>query len=497
MIRLLLLLSGCHTTVPAPVPTAPAADLAARPDPAPPMLPPQACEGPTAPFVVGGRVVDTAGAPLAGEAVLLQPAPDEPPREIARTDADGLFRVELDSLGVVTVADRVTMPWGECVRPPPEGQEVALRLIAATSCPVELSVTDERGQPVEGAVVRWIARQSGQPFEGEESAGSDRDGRLSLPRLPCGDVALDVRKPGLATARSDRGVPPALRSPCRVGTDADGVRTCFENRPAATAPTIGVELARAVALRGRVREPGGSPVVGARATLLLVNSTWTDERGQFELWVPPAVLRDKRFLRISSIDHQDVTVETTGELPSDAGAAPANTWDLTLLPTRPVIIRCAGLDQDRCDSVYLSCGVEGEPPLHECGSEGREVCECPVSPDHPSVVSGGGVSVYVPGEPHAWLDFRGLSGQVSGRVAGGGACSVRLDRPESTRVDPKRPLEVRTARCDERGAFQIAGVASGPWELRVSRPGVGEGVPEPRRVEVGDGVLDLGELSVE
>jgi len=384
-----LLGASCAPQAHAPVPVAQSADLVARPLVLPPAEPP--CTGETAPYEVEAYIRWADGTPAEGIPFGFDADNTGSWSEMGRTGPDGRVTVTLDHVGRIGVIGYLADHPARCARPPRETAKALEELSIARVCPVTVVARGVDGAPIAGTRVGWEARQGSKTFRGEAESETDASGATSLPDLPCGEVAVHAWRAGLAQTRSDRQVPGELRAPCLVG-DLENVRTCFVTGRAGAAagtPTIGVELGPAVELHGRVRDTNGQPVVGARAALLLVGDTVTDADGRFDLWIPPSALREKRFLAVRSPEHSDVTVEVFGDGGTDgltdaaAQAAPDETggWatEITLEPTHQVTTHCAGFPGDRCDSLVLTCAIEGKKSLHECAEDDASRCECPAS----------------------------------------------------------------------------------------------------------------------
>jgi len=240
---------------PAQPPTAPAAPSAPRPEaaaaPAPGDAPP-AADVPAAPadgrVEARGTVKDEQGLPVPGVEVLVlegeEPAKDE---KGARTGQDGRFSLRLEPLGWVQVEARhpdfvAARGW---VRP---GDTAGATLVLRHGARLTVSVRRPDGRPAEGAEARAIA-VSRQGVQGVWSWREERpvasgktgpDGRAVLGNAPEGNLLVGVVHAEFAAARAEVEV--HGRDPVEIE----------------------VTLGYGGTVSGRVLDPEGKPVAGAR-----------------------------------------------------------------------------------------------------------------------------------------------------------------------------------------------------------------------------------------
>ncbi|MEO8348899.1 MAG: carboxypeptidase regulatory-like domain-containing protein [Acidobacteriota bacterium] len=223
---------------------------------------------------VTGRVLDSAGAPVAGakvvweanrsdEETLVDETLGTSPAGIGETvtDAEGRFKVALDKPGV-EVAIRVlpgALPGALLGGPYDSSEDVALGDVELTAAEkVSGRVTDDAGKPVAGAKVRAYG---GLPFEDEDvtlyaEATTGADGSFSMVNAPA--------SAGRVTARAN-GYSPATQ-------------TSFRERVTAGKLT----LRTGGSVTGTVLDPAGKPVEGA----VVVTGTLaakTDASGAYRL----------------------------------------------------------------------------------------------------------------------------------------------------------------------------------------------------------------------
>ncbi len=251
-----------------PVPQVPSLPISAPPSP-PPTAPPPSRPAPAA----TGQVTDREGHPIPGARVLsfpddlpvpLDPASvrgEQGPGRVSMADADGRFSVTLAGtsplFSIRAEAEGYGPTWASGVRP---GSDVALTLDGPGT--IVGSVTDTRGDPVPGAVVRVATLVDLTRTARETTTGADGAYRLTgVPTAP-GLYSLEVSAPGLATAL--RVLPETPRPGEEIRYD--------------------VILARWCVLRGRVLDGRtNEPVPGARVVLCATACTggggWTSSTG--------------------------------------------------------------------------------------------------------------------------------------------------------------------------------------------------------------------------
>jgi protocatechuate 3,4-dioxygenase beta subunit len=169
---------------------------------------------------VSGRVLDSAGTPVAGAKVtwesyrtdedsLVDETKGETPTAIGETttDAAGRFRVTLDKPGV-EVTIRVlpgSLPGALLEGPYDSSEDVTLDDVELPATEkMSGRVTDEAGKPVAGARVR--ARGGASPFDEDDvnfyaEATTGADGLYSISNAPTNGGALSVRAAGYSPSR--------------------------------------------------------------------------------------------------------------------------------------------------------------------------------------------------------------------------------------------------------------------------------------------------------
>jgi len=249
---------------------------------------------------VSGTVVDPAGNPVAGAAIVPRVLPwwmiVNPgnlstvrllplPAPLAVTGPDGRFDLgELPAAPMIVEAMAPGYPPVRSKRLPlPPGAHPAVLLKLRRGATLSLRVTDPQGAPLEGVAVTVhlpdaTSRSSGAMMlgagtEGEKrqepvaSAATDREGRATLRAVPTGKVLVQLVKSGFVT-----------RTLYKVTVD-----------PAGT--DLGdVVLEPGVTVAGTVVDPDGNPVAGAQvmatrtAEAPVFSPTVTaDEKGHFEV----------------------------------------------------------------------------------------------------------------------------------------------------------------------------------------------------------------------
>jgi len=262
---------------PSRTPATPAAPRAAEDaSAAPPDAADAAPHAPTGPLRVRGRVVDPAGAPLAGVGIGV--AEDGRERAVATSDAAGGFEADVDGPGVTLVVEDAGLT---AVRGGYVGRRSvdAVHLVVAThDVAVTGRVVDGAGQPLRGVALRAElapAALAGFPLPLDTtlarswSATSAADGGFRLdgvPALPEG-VLLSARL---------RGFEPEVRT-LELGGGASHHVDVALRRRAAGGPL----------LEGRVVHAGGEPAAGARVVLGNLAPARADDAGGFRIELEP------------------------------------------------------------------------------------------------------------------------------------------------------------------------------------------------------------------
>jgi protocatechuate 3,4-dioxygenase beta subunit len=228
--------------------------------------------------IVTGRVIDSAGTPVAGakvaweayrgdEQVLVDETKGTTPSRIGETttDAAGRFQVRLDKPGV-EVSLRIlpgSFPAALIAGPFDSSEDVGLDDVELPA-PEKLSgrVTDEAGKPIAGARIRV---RGGFAFEDDDAVSyaettSAADGFWSIPNAPANAGRVSVRAAGYAPATQ-----PGLQR----------------------RSVVNVTLKKGGAIRGTVSDAAGKP---AEVATVIVGeiATATDAAGTFELSGVPA-----------------------------------------------------------------------------------------------------------------------------------------------------------------------------------------------------------------
>jgi protocatechuate 3,4-dioxygenase beta subunit len=253
---------------------------------------------------VSGRVLDSAGAPVAGakvtwegyrtnEETLVDETSGPTPSSLGETstDAAGRFRVPLDKPGL-EVTIRVlpgALPGALLEGPFDSMEDIALDDVELPAAErVSGRVTDEAGKPVAGARVRVTG---GLGFEEEDvvfyaSAKSGADGSYSIANAPAGNGGLSVRAAGFSLSRQ----PSAQR------------RT-----------TVNVTLKKGGTIRGIVTDAAGKAAEGATVITgsLAVKA---NASGAYELGgVPPGTREVEAFWKEDIAARRDTVHVTKGE----------------------------------------------------------------------------------------------------------------------------------------------------------------------------------------
>ena len=230
---------------------------------------------PASESTVRGRVIDVVARPIAGVAIGVRLTDDETLRIDAPgstsapvTAADGSFSIAADDArGRLTVLDEswATVLEGKPVRP---GSDQESLIVVAPRIELSGVVLDEFGLPIEGAVVRLVAP-------------SDLRARLSAVL----DFSVDVH---LSTVSDARGrfalsAAPAIAG-ATLGAEAKDFQPHEQEAPLVSRADLVLTCERPVLtsslLEGRVLDPAGAPVEGARVSLG-VDATKSDADGRF------------------------------------------------------------------------------------------------------------------------------------------------------------------------------------------------------------------------
>ena len=228
-----------------------------------------------------GRAIDATGAGISNLSVRLLVRGAQAARGIdlaARVTSDGRFEIEGLPAGR-RVRLNLSAPGygsGGCETDAPKPGQHAVETEPVTLARADLAlggiVLDAKGRPLEGATV--IAQGEEQP---SASRQSDSEGRFSFKNICAGPVQLSVSSPDRqSTALS-----------AQAGETNLVVRFPDPNVDASGAPMPKIA--------GVVTLPDGAPARGVRTILLPVNQYGqrTDDRGRFELSLPPTAFRPR------------------------------------------------------------------------------------------------------------------------------------------------------------------------------------------------------------
>jgi hypothetical protein len=297
------------------------------------------------------------------------------------------------------------------------------------------------GGPVAGAEVVVEVRHNSLLI-GEDAAASDDRGQVRFDDLPCGATTVRAEAPGMVAAYTELPLSP----------EAGLVR-------------IDLLMQGGMVLQGRVTGPEGEAVADARISAWPAADT-TDADGRYTLTVSP---QERVWVRAEAFGYVSSREEARVEEP-----APGITvdLDLELEAARHVRVYCAGMPEDDCGDVFLSCTEPFVPFGNSCRQwDALEamVCHCP---DGDAAVRGGGRSVLIgPDEDEAWLDFRNTGSLVGGvRFEGEPApgCDVAVIRiPTGLEDVPRGGFAARRTKTDLEGRYELLGLVEGDWQVEV------------------------------
>lgn len=224
-------------------------------------------------FQLGGRVVDTSGAPVANARIAIRVRGEREELDGAVTGPDGRFRAALEVPGPfeLTAARRK----GDTPSPPQRvevpGDTLEFVLPAVES--LRGTVVDASGQPRGGVVVQAVATQLPQ-----WSAMAQRAQELDLEAFAA--MAKAMRQHHEATTAPDGSFTIPLSSPALVFAEGAGQRT----EPVMATPQAPVQLVLGPRARatGRVLDWNAKPV-----SRFSINGKWFDSpEGRFEVLLP-------------------------------------------------------------------------------------------------------------------------------------------------------------------------------------------------------------------
>ncbi len=276
---------------------------------------------------MGGIVVAAAERPVEGVTVLMTVTrfgPGERPANAtgfesysipSRTGPDGRWRTDSVPPGADEVKLRLfhpefvsdgtsTLGWPARAPKLAALRDQSDRQVILKGLALEGRVIDEQGRPIAGARIEDSTRALGSS-EFAWCHPSDAEGRFHV-HLPRG-------KSFLLTATAEGYVP---------GTGAVS--------PDPDRPALAFQLVRGKRLRGRVVDPAGHPVEGARVYAGMIEPrikplafhSWTDEHGRFEWGEAPAEAVDFRFTAEGYMN-DDVHRLTAGDAEAEVRLRPA------------------------------------------------------------------------------------------------------------------------------------------------------------------------------
>ncbi|MBX2802070.1 MAG: hypothetical protein KTR31_30595 [Myxococcales bacterium] len=386
---------------------------------------------------------------------------------VGHSDRDGIFDISVEGPALVAFRSVKTSGWDDCVW---AGADAYREVEAYRARRRIVEVVDVHGEPVADVTLLDKATVLGV---------TGPDGRL---RSDSDRVAAELH----------------VRHPRFLEEQVDVVE-----RPGEEATLTRVVVAERKTLMGRViAADTGRPIAGAEVRSHPWTA-WTDADGTYELavdgwWPMGSVL----WVEAVSAGYQKQSWNHFLGLVwrSDGLAHPATETqlDFVLSPTRPVVVRCAGVDDEQCLSVVVSCRtVEGgsvDAGVHDSWRHRTEPNTVACAAGVPAVVEGAGQAVWVPADVDvAWLDLRGIEGGVRALLPDDLRCgNVYLRLQRTSALD--RYVGRRWS-CEGDAAVRAEGLVDGRWELEVrGRSG------EERRVttavaEVRGSVVDLGVLT--
>lgn len=361
-------------------------------------------------------------------------------------------------------------------------------------CGLLVRVVDADGEPVAGAEVAIELDGPDEPLADE--ADTDDLGEVRWRGMPCGVLGIRAEAEDLGTGTASALV--------------------LEEQPLAEATVV---LRPQLWLEGRVEGGFGDPVAGARLSSGPY-SALSDPQGRYRLQLHYEALpgvgeqaspRWVSWLNADALGYAADGLDVFDVLGLDGpDGREVYELDIVLDPVREISIFCAGLPDDECGEMLLSCTHPYQPfgePCHDSYDQGEPGVQCVCEVEGTVAIRGGGRSVLVPaGEHEAWLDFRD-TGSLVGRVEALGepavSCTVSVLRiPHGLEDLPRGLVNAHRARCDDLGRFEVLGLTEGDWEI-VASGGTAEGdwlertlVPRPVRVgrttDVGTIELDGG-----
>jgi protocatechuate 3,4-dioxygenase beta subunit len=446
---------------------------------------------------VSGRVLDSAGAPVAGarvaweafrsdEQVLVDETKGETPPAIGETttDAAGRFRITLDKAGV-EVAIRVlpgALPGALMEGPFDSTEDVALDDIELPAAEkVSGRISDEAGKPVAGARVRATG---GLGFQEEDvifyaEAKSAADGSYSIPNAPAGNGGLSVR----ATGHSPSRQPSAQR------------RT-----------TVNVTLKKGGTIRGVVSDAAGKPAEGATVIAGSL-AAQSNSSGAYELaGVPPGAREVEAFWKEDLAARRDTvhlkkgeTVDVALRLAKAASVSGSVIDERTRRPLAGVRVSASSASFFRGDARSRRSRTDGKGKFRIPGLAPRRYTVSASKTDYLPVAMPGIVAAVSP--PGSVAIALQKAAAVSGRVTDGGGAPVagarvRFARDSNVRAlmrgGPAAFLGRPGVTTGPDGAFRMRGLAAEKnLTLEAAKPGYVTAKRHGLTLKPGEAVKDV------
>ncbi len=234
---------------------------------------------------LNGRVVDGAGAPVAGAAVHVKTPMWGAMRDLGsevsgwvqrmpliQTGDDGAFSLAcfplmIRDLHLAPSHERLVGRWSKAIRIA-DGGDVTLTLLEPATIEGSVTWSDGRPEPEADVEVRWATWQDDSWFARAPETETDEKGAFRLERVP----------------------PGAIRLRARAGADRDGGAEVelLDLQPGESRTGVVLQLDDDRHLRGVLRRPDGTPLEGEHIEAyrnfeddVNLGTDWTDEDGSF------------------------------------------------------------------------------------------------------------------------------------------------------------------------------------------------------------------------
>lgn len=452
---------------------------------------------------LAGQIVDAEGRPVAGATVSASPTDPgligRPDEKEARVGAEGRFLLRgltpETGYRLFVKAEGFVPAWEEAVLGKPGQGVPPVRIVLSRGVTFTGRIVDPAGQPVAGADLALSIAAEGPEGTGfsmstRVQASSDSTGRFRFQQVGKGAYSLQVVHPGFA---------PAYRS----GTV--GAR----RRPVVDIGDLTLEPG--ASLEGRVLDPSGAPVEGAQVFVSeRPSARWTARMPMSASNEGPALTGPDGFFRIADLEDGqrfDLSVDKPGYVLARVPGVEAPTQEPLQIELRPAqSLSGRVLDGERRpvggawislvevretgfgDDSSLSRSSRGAGQTDE---EGRFVLsQLEPGPLHLEVRAPGfrtaelsGLRIAEGEEPSPLEIVLEKGAVLEGRVLDGNGQPVRQARIHVFFPDSRRFFGP-SHRTDDRGHFQIAGLAAG--EHRVTAEPLGSGLRAEGKVVLGD-----------